>query len=303
MTAPRRQLGLFGGKHRPPRSSVNDRALVESSGLFDAGYYLSRNDGLNDAEADPLAHYLETGAISRARPGPGFDPAWYLDTYPEIRSTGSNPLVYYLRTGRHRGHLPLRSYDAALVRAVIAQQAVLDPALAQSGMEARVETLPGQSSMAQGPLHRAWLTLLRSLDSSPDRLIVGEQTGYDAARLHQAVGPLNDPLFPSNLPWLFLDLRAGGNRKRAAVRAVASSGREIMLEDVDSGSRIRLVNIVVRSLEIKEVVLLDAPLPRRIRKRYGKFWSHDTQVTFIRGPWVPRAEMLLSWLKRIWARR
>jgi hypothetical protein len=66
---------------------------------------LSRNN--------PLAHFLESGAMRGRRPNPLFDTAWYLQQYPGVAESGMNPLEHYLEVGAAKGYKPNPSFDPA----------------------------------------------------------------------------------------------------------------------------------------------------------------------------------------------
>jgi hypothetical protein len=66
---------------------------------------LSRNN--------PLAHFLESGALQGRRPNPLFDTAWYLQRYPDAAESGMNPLEHYLEVGAAKGYKPNPFSDPA----------------------------------------------------------------------------------------------------------------------------------------------------------------------------------------------
>jgi hypothetical protein len=69
------------------------RAIVESSGLFDAAYYVAQQP---DAADQPLVHFLQTAAETFASPHPLFDTFFYLRQRPDLIGSRWNPLVHYL---------------------------------------------------------------------------------------------------------------------------------------------------------------------------------------------------------------
>jgi GT2 family glycosyltransferase len=77
-------------------------ALLRSSELFDADYYLQENPDVAAIGKDPVIDYLEFGQDGR-NPSLGFDAQYYLSTYEDVRKTKANPLVHYLRYGRREG--------------------------------------------------------------------------------------------------------------------------------------------------------------------------------------------------------
>ena len=66
---------------------------------------LSRNN--------PLAHFLESGAMHGRRPSPLFDTAWYLQQYPDAAESGMNPLEHFLEVGAAKGYKPNPFVDPA----------------------------------------------------------------------------------------------------------------------------------------------------------------------------------------------
>lgn len=67
--------------------------------LFDAAYYLSRNEDLVRANVNPLAHYLLHGWREGRAPNRLFDNAWYLLNNPDALVEQVNPLVHLARFG------------------------------------------------------------------------------------------------------------------------------------------------------------------------------------------------------------
>ncbi|OYX35279.1 MAG: hypothetical protein B7Y99_03960 [Caulobacterales bacterium 32-69-10] len=79
-----------------------DRALIAASPLFDADWYARTYPEVGTA--DPLGHYLETGAAAGLRPSAWFDAAWYAETYSDV--AGVNPLAHYIAFGAAEGRDP-----------------------------------------------------------------------------------------------------------------------------------------------------------------------------------------------------
>jgi hypothetical protein len=104
---------------RPPRSAAallawlarrpRNYALVKSSGLFDAEWYLDRYRDVAERGADPIAHYLRQGAGEGRDPSPHFRTAEYLAAHPDVEANGMNPLVHYIRYGIGECRRPERS--------------------------------------------------------------------------------------------------------------------------------------------------------------------------------------------------
>ena len=99
----RRAASPFGGRRRRHRRL---RHLVQSSGFFDAEWYLAQNPDVAGAGADPLDHFLLFGGQEGRAPSPAFSSSGYLTANPDVRDAGLNPLVHYLVHGRIEGRAP-----------------------------------------------------------------------------------------------------------------------------------------------------------------------------------------------------
>ncbi|WP_276200187.1 class I SAM-dependent methyltransferase [Chelatococcus sp. XZ-Ab1] len=99
----RRAASPFGGRRRRHRRL---RHLVQSSGFFDAEWYLAQNPDVAGAGADPLDHFLLFGGQEGRAPSPAFSSSGYLTANPDVRDAGLNPLVHYLAHGRIEGRAP-----------------------------------------------------------------------------------------------------------------------------------------------------------------------------------------------------
>ncbi len=89
--------------------SINE--LLESSGLFDAQWYLSQYGEVRESGIDPIDHYLSHGAAESKNPNPLFDTRWYLDNNPEVAMAGQNPLVHFVTSGWREGRDPNPFFD------------------------------------------------------------------------------------------------------------------------------------------------------------------------------------------------
>lgn len=83
----------------------DDIALIRSSALFQAEWYLDRYPDVRAAELDPARHYLEFGGVEERDPGPDFDSGSYLRCNLDVQRAGLNPLLHYLKFGREEGRL------------------------------------------------------------------------------------------------------------------------------------------------------------------------------------------------------
>jgi len=90
-----------GGTQEPDFDE--DHALVAASDLFDPVYYLGWYPDVAAAGADPVRHYLESGAQEGRDPGPSFSSRGYLRLAPDVAAASLNPLLHYLRSGIFEG--------------------------------------------------------------------------------------------------------------------------------------------------------------------------------------------------------
>jgi GT2 family glycosyltransferase/SAM-dependent methyltransferase len=121
LTAPLRAIGkLRPRSYRELSRMERDQQLIAQSGLFDANWYLSQNPDVAMHLVNPLAHYLQHGAVEGRDPGPTFSSAWYLEQNPDVRAAGFNPLVHYLRFGAAEGRRPSPVAGPANVRQSVA---------------------------------------------------------------------------------------------------------------------------------------------------------------------------------------
>lgn len=78
---------------QPDRDSVI--ALLRTSGLFDADYYLICYPDVAGAGFDPLVHFVEWGAEEGRNPSATFNTKSYMAAHPELAQTGANPLFHH----------------------------------------------------------------------------------------------------------------------------------------------------------------------------------------------------------------
>lgn len=75
------------------------KIIVESSGLFDADYYLKSNPDVAAECVDPIIHYLEFGWKEHRNPSIKFDNDFYLSCHSDVKSAKINPLIHYIEFG------------------------------------------------------------------------------------------------------------------------------------------------------------------------------------------------------------
>lgn len=77
--------------------------LLETSGFFDAGWYLERYGRGQAAVIPPLEHYVRFGANRGYWPNPHFDTIWYREQHMKPAERDINPLLHYLLWGAEQG--------------------------------------------------------------------------------------------------------------------------------------------------------------------------------------------------------
>jgi glycosyltransferase involved in cell wall biosynthesis len=73
-----------------------EHGVILASGEFEAQWYLQQYPDVAAAGADPLQHFVHTGARERRKPNPRFDTEGYVRDRPEVARDGVNPFVHYL---------------------------------------------------------------------------------------------------------------------------------------------------------------------------------------------------------------
>jgi hypothetical protein len=116
---------------------VEALALLRSSPLFDAAWYMTQYSDVARSGIDPAVHYLRQGAAERRRPSVYFDPEFYVGQKPGLVGSFENPLVHYLKNGRAAGLKPLALMDfTPPSRKLSAWDGDADPLVAVSGASA-----------------------------------------------------------------------------------------------------------------------------------------------------------------------
>jgi hypothetical protein len=88
-----------------------------AAALFDAQFYLQRNEDVAAAGADPLRHFIRNGRAEQRWPNRYFDPAWYRLANPDVAAAGADPLDHYIEHGEQEGRRPHPVFDPAWYRA------------------------------------------------------------------------------------------------------------------------------------------------------------------------------------------
>lgn len=119
-----------------PVSESEALALVSSSPLFDAGWYMMQYRDVAKQSIDPAIHYVRYGGPENRRPSVFFDPEYYTAQVPGLEESGDNPLVHYLTVGRALGKRPIALLEfTPPVRAEAAEPIVAGPRLARDTLE------------------------------------------------------------------------------------------------------------------------------------------------------------------------
>ena len=108
--------GRLPSRVRLRRQVRADAEILARTPLFDPARYLARYPEVAQAGADPLWHYIWTGAAAGFDPHPLFDSRWYLAQHPELVQRHVNPLAHYLREGAALGWDPHPLFDTTYYR-------------------------------------------------------------------------------------------------------------------------------------------------------------------------------------------
>ena len=76
--------------------------IIRHSGFFDAPYYLSQIQAPLSVGADPIAHYLNTGAALGLRAARFFNAEAYLEANPDVKTSGMEPFHHFVQFGLHQ---------------------------------------------------------------------------------------------------------------------------------------------------------------------------------------------------------
>lgn len=82
---------------------LDERILIEKSGMFDAEWYLKRYPDVAEAGMDPLDHFMDHGWRELRDPSASFAVSPYLEAHQNVARNGINPLVHFLKTQREPG--------------------------------------------------------------------------------------------------------------------------------------------------------------------------------------------------------
>ncbi|MEG3756709.1 glycosyltransferase [Pseudoalteromonas carrageenovora] len=72
---------------------------------FDPDFYLHVYPDIQEAEIDPLYHYLLFGRKEKRNPTSWFNAEYYLQKYQDIADSGTDPFIHYLIAGKLEGRI------------------------------------------------------------------------------------------------------------------------------------------------------------------------------------------------------
>ena len=82
---------------------LSDYKILKYSRLFDKKYYLANNKDVQDANLDPIMHFLNYGWREGRNPSRKFDINAYLTKYADVKEANLNPLLHYIKYGKKEG--------------------------------------------------------------------------------------------------------------------------------------------------------------------------------------------------------
>ena len=78
-------------------------SLIESSGLFDKQWYLSKYPDVAKSNIDPVEHYILYGAALGRNPSPSFQHYCLYAVSIDVKKSGINPLIHFIKHGQKEG--------------------------------------------------------------------------------------------------------------------------------------------------------------------------------------------------------
>jgi hypothetical protein len=94
---------------------INDEyILIESSGYFDAEYYLETYPDVKNSNIDPILHFIKYGWKEGRNPSQFFNTTFYIETNLKSNVIRANPLVHYINYGKKEGLATSSSYSGKL---------------------------------------------------------------------------------------------------------------------------------------------------------------------------------------------
>ena len=82
---------------------ISDYNTLKYSRFFDKNYYLKNNRDVEEANIDPIIHFLNYGWKEGRNPSGKFDLNDYLTRYKDVKEANINPLIHYIKFGKKEG--------------------------------------------------------------------------------------------------------------------------------------------------------------------------------------------------------
>ena len=93
-------------RFKKARQALKQAAVIESSGYFDAQWYLAQNTDIAEHKRfskRPALHYLTIGGFEGRNPSPNFNSEAYLMANKDVLEQGFNPLMHFILHGKAEG--------------------------------------------------------------------------------------------------------------------------------------------------------------------------------------------------------
>ncbi len=113
-TGKRRQRASGGGV-RDSSLHLHADYVTECEAIqpyFDAAYYLENNPDIQDANLDPIHHFMTKGWREHRDPSAQFNTRYYLDMNQDVKASGINPLLHYAWCGLPEGRATRRPQES-----------------------------------------------------------------------------------------------------------------------------------------------------------------------------------------------
>lgn len=151
---------------------IDQKRCIRDSGLFDADWYLTKNNDLKIQKVDPLSHYVLYGGIELRWPSKYFNPHQYIAEQGLNDELPFNPLVHYLIYRHTKGNMTFDCDHAASVALEQVRSIVhLDYDLVPVYKKTKENTLSFYRE-SDRPLFYVWKRLFQALNQSIRHIIM-----------------------------------------------------------------------------------------------------------------------------------
>ncbi|MBT9290099.1 glycosyltransferase [Prosthecodimorpha staleyi] len=175
---------------------------IAGSDLFDADFYVTRNQGHPIGDMSPALHYILFGAARGIAPSERFDGNLYLELNADVQTSGMNPLIHYLRHGRAEGR-PIAKGAAQRPPEPAPKRAKSAPAFD----EANKSTFSRRRLYEFAAAERLEADRIRYFAARADRCRVGIFTAnvnaYESIKYHEYINPGHDYILYTDQPPLY----------------------------------------------------------------------------------------------------